>query len=106
MTDENLTWKNHVNMITNKLSKIIGILCRLKYIYRKHILLTIYNSLIIPHGNFDSLVWGTTIERISKLQKKAIHTITHSHYIAHTEPLMKELNLLNGSEMFSLTIST
>ena len=30
MIDENLTWKNHVNMITNKLSKIIGILHRLK----------------------------------------------------------------------------
>ena len=29
MIDENLTCKNHVNMITNKLSKIIGILHRL-----------------------------------------------------------------------------
>ena len=33
MIDENLTWKNHVNMITNKLPKIIGILHRLNYIY-------------------------------------------------------------------------
>ena len=104
MIDENLTWKNHVNMITNKLSKIIGILHRLKCIYPKHILLTIYNSLFIPHVNFGSLVWGTTVERISKLQKKAIRTITYSHYIAHTEPLMKELNLLNVSDMFSLKI--
>ena len=104
MIDENLTWKNHVNMITNKLSKIIGILHRLKYIYPKHILLTIYNSLFIPHVNFGSLVWGTTIECISKLQKKAIRTITYSHYIAHTEPLLKKLNLLNVSDMFSLKI--
>ena len=90
MIDENLTWKNHVNMITSKLSKIIGILHRLKYMYPKHILLTIYNSLFIPRVNFGSLVWGTTFERITKLQKKTIRTITHSHYIAHTEPLMKE----------------
>ena len=67
MIDEKLTWKNHVNIITNKLSKIIGILNRLKYIYAKHILLTMYNSLFIPHVNFGSLVWGTNIERISKL---------------------------------------
>ena len=79
----------------------MGILHKLKYIYPKHILLTIYNSLFIPHVNFGSLVWGTTIERISKLQKKAIRTIIHSHYIARTESLMKELNLLNGSDMFS-----
>ena len=71
-----LTWKNHVNMITNKLSKMIGILHILKYVYPKHILLTIYYSLFIPNVNFGSLVWGTTIEHISKLQKKTICTIT------------------------------
>ena len=42
MIDENLTWKNHVNMITNKLSKIIRMLHILKYIYPQNILLTIY----------------------------------------------------------------
>ena len=91
-------------MITNKPSKIIGILHRLKYIYPKYILLTIYNSLFIPHVNFGSLAWGTTIECISKLHTKAIRTITHSHYIAHTEPLLQELNLPNVSDMFSLSI--
>ena len=30
MFDEHLTWKNHITMITNKLSKVIGILNRLK----------------------------------------------------------------------------
>ena len=104
MIDENLTWKNHVNILTNKLSKIIGILHRYKSIYPKHILLTIYNSLFIPHVNFGSLVWGTTIERISKFHKKALRTITHSNYIAHTEPLLKGLNLLNVSDMFFLKI--
>ena len=29
MVDEHLTWKNHITMITNKLSKVIGILNRL-----------------------------------------------------------------------------
>ena len=67
MIHENLTWKNHVNIINYR---IIGILHRLKYIYPEDILLTIYYSLFIPHVNFGSLVWGTTIERISKLQKK------------------------------------
>ena len=31
--DENISWKKHVAMITNKLSKISGVLQRLKYIY-------------------------------------------------------------------------
>ena len=62
MIDENLTRKNHVDMITNKLSKMIGILHRLKYIYPNFILLTFsYNSLFIPHVNFGSQVWDTNI---------------------------------------------
>ena len=31
--DENISWKKHVAMITNKLSKISGVLHRLQYIY-------------------------------------------------------------------------
>ena len=31
--DENISWKKHVAMITNKLSKISSVLHRLKYIY-------------------------------------------------------------------------
>ncbi len=102
--DENLTWKHHTDMITTKLSKIIGILHRLKYIYPKQILLTIYNSLFVPHINYGSLVWGTTITRLNKLQKKAIRIITHSNYLAHTEPLLKQLNLLNVGDMFALNV--
>ena len=37
-------------------------------------------------------------------RKKVMRTITHSHYTAHTEPLLKELklNLVNVSDMFSV----
>ena len=92
MIEENLTWKNHVNMITNKLSKIIGILHRLTYIYPTHILLTIYNSLFIPHVNFGSLVWGTTIECISKLQKKMQYAQKHTTIILHILTSFERIN--------------
>ena len=41
-----LSWNTHVAMVTGKLSKINGILNRLKYIYPMHVLLTIYKSLL------------------------------------------------------------
>ena len=44
--DECLNWKPHVQKISNKISRIIGVLCRLKNYMPKHILRTIYNSLI------------------------------------------------------------
>ena len=43
--DEHLTWKNHITMITNKLSKVIGILNRLKNIYPQWL----YSPYIIPY---------------------------------------------------------
>ena len=102
--DDKLSWDNHVTMVRNKLSKLNGIFYRLKYVYPKHILLTLYNSLFVPHINYGSLVWGNKIACIEKIQKKTIRTITHSDYIAHTEPLLKELHLLNVKDMFSLKI--
>ena len=33
LIDENLSWKIYITIVTNKLSKISGVLHRLKYIY-------------------------------------------------------------------------
>ena len=53
--------KNHIDHISMKISKVIGIMYRLKDIYPKtfNILLTSYNSLIVPHLNYCILTWGT-----------------------------------------------
>ena len=68
MLDKHLSWKTHFAMVTGKLSKIKGILNRLKYIYPTNVLLTIYKSLFVPHINYGSLVWGQYFNAISKLQ--------------------------------------
>ena len=70
--DENLSWKNHITMVTNQLSKISGVLHRLKYIYQQHVLVAIYKYLFIPHHNYGSLLWGHNFDTVSKLQKKVV----------------------------------
>ena len=102
--DANMSWKSHIAMVRNKLSRINGILHRLKYLYPQNILVTIYKSLFIPHINYGSLLWGQVGESLDTIQKKAIRTITYSHYIAHSEPLLKELNLLKVQDLFQLKI--
>ena len=91
-------------MITNKLSKISGVLHRLKYIYPQNILETIYKSLFVPHLNYGLLLWGRNLDYIAKFQKRAIRTITNINIIAHSEPLLKELKLLNVYDMHDLNI--
>ena len=99
--DANMSWKSHIAMVRNKLSQIHGILHRLKYQYPQNILVTLYKSLFIPHINYGSLLWGQVGESIDKIQKKAIRTITYSNYIAHSEPLLKELKV---KDIFQLKI--
>ena len=60
----------------------------------------IYNSLILPHIQYGILCWGHKIERISKLQKRALRLITNSKYNAHSEPLLKKLHCLKACDLF------
>ena len=76
--DENMTWKSHVNKIANKISRTNGTLNRLKRFLPKSILLTLYNTLILPHLTYGILVWGKNVGRLVKLQKWSIRIISGS----------------------------
>ena len=64
----------------------------------------LYKSLFVPHINYWSLVWGQNCNSINKMQRKAIRTVTHSNYIAHSEPLLKDLYLLSVKDLMSLKL--
>ena len=86
LIDCNLNWKAHLHMVSTKISRVIGLLMKLRYIFPSNILHTIYNSLILPHINYSLLAWGTNCQKIELLQKKAV---LHSKSpIAHTNPLL------------------
>ena len=88
-----LKWNKHIEHISLKISKVIGIMFRMKSILPSGILHTIYNTLIMPHYSYCLLTWGSNIytgHRLLLLQKKALRMIDDSHYIAHTEPICKK----------------
>ena len=53
---------------------------------------------------YGLLLWGNQVEQVSKLQKKSIRLITGSEYLAHSEPLFKELELLKIEDLYKLKI--
>ena len=58
-------------MVTNKLQKIFGILNRLiKHVYPQNALLSIYDYVFATHLNYGLLLWGTHVNRVSRLLKK------------------------------------
>ena len=68
-------------MVTNKLSKISGVLHRLKYIYPQHVLVAIYKSLFVPHLNYGSLLWGHNFDTVLNCRKKLLELLQIAHIL-------------------------
>lgn len=97
-----ITWIDHINAISIKISRVIGILSHLRYILPSNILLLLYNTLLLPHINYGIIAWGHKSSKILQLQKKAVRIVTKSKFISHSEPLFKCLNLLKVDDVFKL----
>ena len=89
-------------MLCTKLSKIVGILNKLKSLLPLCARMKIYNSLFMSHLNYGILLWGVSCDRLNMLQKRAIRILTNSNFISHTEPLFKSLNTLKLCDIFNL----
>ena len=98
-----------MQFISKTISRNIGMLTKLKHFVPENILYSLYCTLILPlHINHGVLIWGNTskiyLDKIFKLQKWAIKTISNSHYRSHTGPLFSKFNVLNVHVTFKLSL--
>ena len=74
--DSTLCWRNHINIVTTKISKTIGLLYKLRYFVDTKIIKTLYYSLVYPHLIYGIEVWGsandTHLNKLLILQKKLL----------------------------------
>ena len=97
IVDENLTWKNHIEVIENKISKNF-------VIYRaSHLLdfknLKIYFSFIHIYISYSNIFWvgtfKTKLQGILKKQKHSPQITFHANKLDHFRPSLKEVKDLN-----------
>ena len=97
--DENLTWKNHIEVVENKISKIIGVLYRASHLLDFKNLLKIYFSFIHIYISSTNIAWASTfktkLQGILKKQKHAARITFHANRFDHSRPLLKEMKALN-----------
>ena len=102
--DEKLNFSNHIDHVTNKVSKLTGLMYKLKSFFPPNILKNLYLALIYPYYNYCILAWGSAnksvLQPLLLYQKKLMRIITQSDYYAHTNPLFKQLNILKFDELF------
>ena len=79
--DENLIWKNHIEVVENKIFKNIGVP------------LKIYFSFIHIYISYANIVWASTfktkLQGILKKQKHAARITFHANRLDHARPLLK-----------------
>ena len=107
--DDSLGWKSHVSYVASKMASVLGILHVVKKMLPQRILMNIYNTLILPHLSYATIIWGncpkTLINRLVVLQKKALRAITNSSYRAHTASIYKNLRILNVKSLYVMQLA-
>lgn len=96
--DKKLKFNVHLSTVSDKLSKVVGIMYKLSQYLSQKSLVKLYYSLFYPYVIYCNLIWGETydvhINTVDMLQKKVIRIITGSGFLAHTEPLFLKAEIL------------
>ena len=95
-----LTWKYHINYISGKIAKGIGIITNTRRLIDKESLITLYYSFIYPYLCYYNNVWGNIfmsyLDKLYKMQKKIVRIIAG---VWHSEPLFNKYEILNTAEI-------
>ena len=96
--EENLKFEKHIINISSLISRNIGVMGRAKHFLSSRELLLLYNSLVLPHLNYCAVVWGrnyrSRLDKLIKLQKRAIRIIDHKPFLYPTSNLFKKYKML------------
>ena len=93
--DKNLKWKIHIDHVCNEISKLIGLLWRNKHLLPFFSRQLFYNSFILPKIDYCLPIWGKSsqicLDKIWKLQKRAIRVVCNLPYDEPTHKFFKQL---------------
>ena len=106
--DETISWKTHIGLLCNKISRSNYIINKVKNILPNSSLRLLYQSLIQCHVNYGLEVWGSSssTDRLFKRLKKSIRIINRKSYNFHTEPVFKKCNTLTVKDQYQLKVAT
>jgi len=105
-TDEKLQWNEHINQISAKVSKNIGILKKISHLLSTSVLLQLYNTLVLPYLNYCNMICTAASETLlNKLQvlQKRLFKLLISLLGEHTQTLYSikfNYQNLNRSDTF------
>ena len=104
IVDNKLNWIDHITYVKNKISNGLGIMYKARRYLHKSSLRNLYHAYIYPYLTYCIEVWGCAskcqLNALLLLQKKIIRIMTFSPYLAHTDPIYKDLAILPFDKIF------
>ena len=108
--DKNLNFKQHITVMSSKLSKSVGLLHRLKHYLPEEIMKKLYYSLIHPYLNYGIESWHgasqSAVSGVHVLQKKVIRAVFNLDFNAHTNQHFKQSFILKCKELYTFNLSS
>ena len=106
--DNKLKFNIHINYISGKVSKNIGILSKLAYFLPQPILISLYHSLIEPYLNYCPIIFGgacsSHLEPLRVAQRRSVRIISRVDFRAHSSPLFANLGLLKFDDIYKFQL--
>ena len=104
--NESLSWKPHIDDLCTRLSRTTGVLRRLNFILPRHVLISLYNTLVLPHLTYCCMLWGngfkTHLHKLFLTQKRAIRSVCNAHFNSHTNRLFLDCKILKICDLVLL----
>ena len=103
LIDKEISWRGHINRISNKIRQTVGIIGRARGFMNGAQLLLLYNTMVLPHLQYCLLNWGNfkgdgnlgLSGGILSLQKSLVRIIaTSNNPVSHTDPLFAKFAVL------------
>ena len=92
---QHLSWGKHIEHIHKKVGSALGMLRRVRDFLDHDTLVTMYESLILPHLDYGCVVWDGLDKglstRVQKLQNRAARIITRSSYDVRSTDILATL---------------
>ena len=103
--DANLKWNDHVSNVCRKMCNCLGILRRIKPFVPQSSLITIYNTMFLPHLDYGIIVWSncghSNLSKLQKLQNTAMRIILGAPFRTHIKDMLKTLGFMDVRDRIS-----
>ena len=110
LIDQHLSWKPHIDFVSKKISKSVGIIAKARFYLSSQTFMTLYYSLVYPFLIYCNVAWSSTycsnLNCIYLLQKRLVRLITKAHYLANTASLFNQLKVLDIFSIDSFSVAT